>query len=92
MLDIYLQEESMIQNLPSQMAVAVLQASRSVMGLTWSEELDLVTGWGREVTQYPTDCLVSLHKLQQEEDVIIIDEGYVSSNWSFNISSIAGER
>ena len=58
----------MIQNLPSLMAVAVLQASRSVMGLTWSEELDLVTGWGREVTQYPTDCLVSLHKLQHEED------------------------
>ena len=92
MLDIYLQEESMIQNLPSQMAVAVLQASRSVMGLTWSEELDLVTGWGREVTQYPTDCLVSLHKLQQEEDVIIIDEGYVSNNWSVNTSSMAGER
>ena len=55
-------------------------------------ELDLMTGWGREVTQYPTDCLVSLHKLQQEEDVIIIDEGYVSNNWSVNTSTVAGER
>ena len=51
-----------------------------------------MTGWGREVTQYPTDCLVSLHKLQQEEDVIIIDEGYVSNNWSVNTSSVAGEE
>ena len=92
MLDIYLQEESMIQNLPSLMAVAVLQASRCVTGLPWCEELDLVTGWGREVTQYPTDCLVSLHKLQQEEDVIVIDEGYVSNNWSVNTSTMAGER
>ena len=83
----------MIQNLPSLMAVAVLQASRCVLGLAWCEELDLVTGWGREVTQYPTDCLVSLHKLQQEDDVIIIDEGYnISNNWSINTSSVAGER
>jgi len=90
-LDIYLQEESMIQNLPSLMAVAVLQASRCVLGLAWCEELDLVTGWGRAVTQYPTDCLVSLHKLQQEDDVIIIDEGYISNNWSIT-STMAGER
>ena len=82
----------MIQNLPSLMAVAVLQASRCVTGLLWSEELDLVTGWGREVTQYPTDCLVSLYKLQQEEDVIVSDEGYVSNNWSVNTSTMAGER
>ena len=46
----------------------------------------------REVTQYPTECLVSFHKLQQEEDVIIIDEGYVSNNWSVNTSSVAGEE
>ena len=92
-LDIYLQEESMIQNLPSLMAVAVLQASRCVLGLAWCEELDLVTGWGREVTQYPTDCLVSLHKLQQEDDVIIIDEGYISNNWSITSTmAMAGER
>ena len=80
----------MIQNLPSLMAVAVLQASRCVLGLRWSEELDLVTGWAREVTQYPTDCLVSLHKLQQEDEVIVIDEGYISSNWSINTSNVAG--
>ena len=57
-----------------------------------ARKLDLVTGWGREVTQYPTDCLVSLHKLQQEDDVIIIDEGYnISNSWSINASSVAGE-
>ena len=82
----------MIQNLPSLMAVAVLQASRCVLRLAWCEELDLVTGWGREVTQYPTDCLVSLHKLEQEDDVIVIDEGYISNNGSINTSTMTGER
>ena len=82
----------MIQNLPSLMAVAVLQASRLVLGLSWCEDLDLVSGWGREVTQYPTDCLLSLHKLQQEEDVIVIDEGYISSNFSINTSNVTAEK
>ena len=74
----------MIQNLPSLMAVAALKASRCVTGLSLCEELDL--GVRRELTQYPTDCLVSLHKLQKEEDVIMFNEGYVSSNCSGDVA------
>ena len=86
MLDICLVEESFMQSIPSMTAVTVVQASRLVCGLPWSERLDAMTGYSRESLQTPTDCLLSLHKLQVEDEVIIIDEGYISSNYSVNNS------
>eukprot|EP00088_Acartia_fossae_P026717 TRINITY_DN27519_c0_g1_i2.p1 TRINITY_DN27519_c0_g1~~TRINITY_DN27519_c0_g1_i2.p1 ORF type:complete len:106 (+),score=20.60 TRINITY_DN27519_c0_g1_i2:3-320(+) len=85
-MDICITEDSMIQTMSSLMAVAVLQASRVVIGLSWSHILDNITGYRREDCQYLTDCLLSLHKLQTEEEVMIIDEGYISSNCSINNS------
>ena len=75
-----------MQSIPSMTAVTVVQASRLVCGLPWSERLDAMTGYSRESLQTPTDCLLSLHKLQVEDEVIIIDEGYISSNYSVNNS------
>ena len=92
MLDISLTEESMMQTMSSLMALSVLQASRLVIGLTWSLELDLMTGYQREEAQYLTDCLLSLYKLQSEEEVVIIDEGYISRDCSINNSTIASEK
>lgn len=86
MLDICLVEESFMQTLSSMAAVTVVQASRLVCGLPWSDRLDAMTGYSRENIQTPTDCLLSLHKLQVEDEVIIIDEGYISSNYSVNNS------
>ena len=94
MLDISLLEESMMQTPATVMAVCVLQASRIVTGLPWSRDLvstvlsssvlnvknqELVVS--SDNTRYLTDCLVSLHKLQEDE-VVIIDEGYSSINSS----------
>ena len=86
MLDICLVEESFMRTLSSMTAVTVVQASRLLCGLPWSERLDTMTGYSRETLQTPTDCLLSLHKLQVEDEVIIIDEGYISSNYSVNNS------
>ena len=63
MLDISLIEESMMQTVSSLMALSVLQASRLVIGLTWSQDLDKLTGYKREEAQYLTDCLLSLHSV-----------------------------
>jgi len=93
MLDISLIEESMMQTVSSLMALSVLQASRLVIGLTWSQDLDKLTGYKREEAQYLTDCLLSLYKLQSEtEEIVIIDEGYISSNCSINNSTTASEK
>ena len=86
MLDICLVEESFMQTVCSLTAVTVIQASRLVCGLPWSVRLDAITGYTRELLQTPTDCLLSLYKLQCEEEVIVIDEGYVSHNYSVNNS------
>ena len=75
-----------MQSLPSMTAVTVVQASRLVCGLPWSDRLEAMTGYSRENTETPMDCLLSLHKLQVEDEVIIIDEGYISSNYSVNNS------
>ena len=92
MLDISLIEESMMQTVSSLMALSVLQASRLVIGLTWSQDLDKLTGYKRGEAQYLTDCLLSLYKLQSEEEIVIIDEGYISSNCSINNSTTASEK
>ena len=58
-----------------------------------SQDLDKLTGYKREEAQYLTDCLLSLYKLQSEtEEIVIIDEGYISSNCSINNSTTASEK
>jgi len=91
LMDICLSEETMIQTLPSFMAIAILQASRSVIGLPWSDQLDMVTGYLRPDYAYLTDCLLSLHKLQNEEENHVQDEGYISTNSSLNVTSTTPE-
>jgi len=91
LMDICLSEETMIQTLPSFMAIAILQASRSVIGLPWSDQLDIVTGYLRPDYAYLTDCLLSLHKLQNEEENHVQDEGYISTNSSLNVTSTTPE-
>jgi len=86
MLDICLVEESFMQTVSSMTAVTCLQTSRLVCGLPWSSRLDNITGYTREKIQTPTDCLLSLYKLHCEDEVIVIDEGYVSHNYSVNNS------
>jgi len=86
MLDICLVEESFMKYLSSTMAVTVIQASRLVCGLSWSSRIFNITGYTREKIQALTDCLLSLYKLQGEDEVVIMDEGYVSSNYSVNNS------
>jgi len=86
MLDICLVEESFIKYLSSMMAVAVIQASRLVCGLSWSSRIFNITGYTREKIQTLTDCLLSLYNFQGEDEVVIMDEGYVSSNYSVNNS------
>lgn len=71
----------------SLMAVSVLQASRFVTGLPWSRDLDSLTGYSREDYLQLVDCLVSLHKLQQDDDVVIIDEGYVSTSINASVNT-----
>ena len=125
LMDICLSEETMIQTLPSFMAIAILQAwlwlhifewdqssllivddqsqalkhlvrvylqaSRSVIGLPWSDQLDMVTGYLRPDYAYLADCLLSLHKLQNEEENHVQDEGYISTNSSLNVTSTTPE-
>jgi len=87
LMDICLSEETMIQTLPSYMAIAILQASRTVIGLPWSDQLDIVTGYLRPDYVYLADCLLSLHKLQNEEENHVHDEGYISTNSSLNVTN-----
>jgi len=81
MLDTSLQEESMMLVVPSIMACSIVQASRLVCGLypCWPDQLESMTGYTREVLEQTTDSLVSLHKLQGEEVLVGVDEGYVSN-------------
>merc|ERR1719154_154835 len=84
MLDISLTEPSMMGIVSSLMAIAVIQASRLVAGLAWSEDIDRITGYEREDYRQLVDCLISIHKFQADDEVVIIDEGYVST--SINVS------
>ena len=71
----------------SLMAVSVLQASRLVTGLPWSRDIDSLTGYCREDYCHLVECLVSLHKLQQDDDVVIIDEGYISTSINASVNT-----
>eukprot|EP00092_Neocalanus_flemingeri_P001350 GFUD01001441.1.p1 GENE.GFUD01001441.1~~GFUD01001441.1.p1 ORF type:complete len:291 (-),score=78.59 GFUD01001441.1:125-943(-) len=81
MLDIGLQEETMMQVVPSLMACSILQASRLVCGMfpDWPDQLDTMTGYTRDQLELITDSLVSLHKLHGEEVLCPVDEGYHSN-------------
>ena len=81
MLDTSLQEESMMLVVPSIMACSIIQASRMVCGLCpcWPVQLETMTGYTRDLLEQVTDSLVSLHKLQGEEALVGLDEGYISN-------------
>ena len=49
------------------MAVSVLQASRQVLDLPRSEELDQVTGWRSEVVQSITAPLLHIFQLTSQQ-------------------------
>ena len=49
------------------MAVSVLQASRQVLDLPRSEELDQVTGWRSEVVQSITAPLLHIFQLTNQQ-------------------------
>ena len=84
MLDISITESSMINIVSSVLASAVLQASRAVTGLPWSPDIDSITGHGKQDYQQLVDWLISIHKFQADDEVVVIDEGYLSA--SINIS------
>eukprot|EP00092_Neocalanus_flemingeri_P030186 GFUD01032764.1.p1 GENE.GFUD01032764.1~~GFUD01032764.1.p1 ORF type:complete len:290 (-),score=82.95 GFUD01032764.1:120-935(-) len=81
MLDIGLQEETMMLVVPSLMASSILQASRLVCGMFpgWTDQLESMTGYTRDQLEQITDSLVSLHKLHGEEVLCPVDEGYHSN-------------
>jgi len=80
MMNIGLQEESMMQVAPSIMACSILMASRSVCCLSpcWPLNLQTFTGYNIDQLQSLTESLVSLHKLLGEDE-LVVDEGYHSN-------------
>jgi len=81
MMDIGMQEESMMLVPPSIMACAILQASRRVccMNPCWPKELEALTGYNTGQLESVTESLVSLHKLLGEDELGVVDEGYHSN-------------
>jgi len=81
MLDIGLQEESMILVAPTIMACSILQASRIVCCLSpcWPGEMETLTGYNTDQLEALAESLVSLHKVLDEDEVGVADEGYHSN-------------
>jgi len=81
MLDIGMQEESMMLVAPSIMACSILQASRRVCCLSpcWPIEMETLTGYNKDKLEALTESLVSLHKVLDEDEVGVADEGYLSN-------------
>jgi len=81
MMDIGLQEESMMLVAPSIMACSILQASRMVCCLSpcWPGEMEALTGYNTDKLEALTESLVSLHKVLDEDEVGVADEGYYSN-------------
>ena len=81
MMDIGMQEESMMLVAPSIMACSILQASRRVCCLSpcWPDEMETLTRYNMDQLESLTESLVSLHKLLGEDEVGVADEGYHSN-------------
>jgi len=81
MMDIGMQEESMMLVAPSIMACSILQASRRVCCLSpcWPDEMETLTRYNTDQLESLTESLVSLHKLLGEDEVGVADEGYHSN-------------
>jgi len=81
MMDLSLQEGSMVLVAPSLMASSILQASRRVCGVSpcWPSQMESLTGYNKDQLETVTDSLVSLHKMIDEEDLADADEGYQSN-------------